>query len=333
MGAVAVIEKRAVWLAHHIVNLFVLSVILLLLVFGCYAMWDTGQVHSAAEAVIYAKYKPTAEDDGISFKELQAINPEVFAWLTVYGTHVDYPVVQNGSNLKYLNTNAYGKYSLSGAIFLDYRNSPDFSDFNSIFYGHHMEKQTMFGEIGDFAEKSYFDDRRYGTLFHSGREHGLEFFAFAHADAYDSTVFRPNITELAEREAYLESIFQAALHVREDAPVTAEDRIVLLSTCSEASTNGRSILLGRITDEVFGDPFAENPGNHHLAPAPAEGSGIIAVIPLWVIHSIAILPFLLIFLAVGLVLGAFPKRIRCGIRQRGRWNGHGQDTGTITENA
>ncbi|MCG4817374.1 class B sortase, partial [Collinsella aerofaciens] len=79
----------------------------------------------------------TAEG-GLSFEQLKELNPEVFGWLTVYGTNIDYPVTQGKDNWKYVNTNALGEYSLSGAIFLDYTNRKDFQDFNSILYGHHM---------------------------------------------------------------------------------------------------------------------------------------------------------------------------------------------------
>jgi len=132
---------------------------------------------------------------------LQAINPEVFSWLTVYGTNIDYPVAQGQDNMKYVNTNAEGKYSLSGSIFLDYNNSKDFSDFNSILYGHHMQKKTMFGEIGSFSNQYFFDSHRYGNLYYGGKDHGIEFFAFIHTSAYDDTVFTPNVTD-KNRQAY-----------------------------------------------------------------------------------------------------------------------------------
>jgi len=249
----AKVRIKAIRAANEAVNLTVLLVVLLLFVFGSYAMWDSRQVYQAADAARYEIYKPTGEDGGLSFKELQAINPDVFAWLTVYGTHIDYPVEQGPDNMKYVNTNAEGQYSLSGAIFLDCNCERDFSCFPCILYGHHMEKSTMFGEIGSFADKAFFDARRYGMLYYDGQEHGLEFFAFVRADAYDNSVYRAKVGEEA-RQAYLELLLSKALHTR-DLQMTAADRIVLLSTCSASSTNGRDILVGRITDDTYDDPF------------------------------------------------------------------------------
>jgi len=276
----------------------VLSLVLLLLAFGSYAIWDSGQVHSAASSKQYERYHPTAENDGPSFQDLQARNPDVFAWLTVYGTNIDYPVVQGQNNIKYVNTDARGRHSLSGAIFLDARSGPNFSDFSSILYGHHMENRVMFGEIALFSGKSYFEARRYGMLYIEGREHGLEFFAFVHADAYDTAVFRNQITEPEEQQMYLELLMQMAIHTRPDVPVTIDDRIVLLSTCSPNATNGRDILIGKITDTVSHDPFRTETADRITAiPGIDTLPGMWIGAGLWVQIGIAIPAFLLILLA------------------------------------
>jgi sortase B len=257
MNLLAKIGIRAIRIADWLVNMVILTAVLLPLVFSCYAIWDSGQIYIMASAGNYEIYKPTAENDSVSFETLQAINSDVFAWLSVYGTNIDYPVVQGQNNIKYINTDAMGRHSLSGAIFLDYRNGINFSDFNSILYGHHMENQVMFGEIELFSDKNYFDARRNGMIYVDGREYGLEFFAFVHADAYDFDVFKVGITEQKDKQDYLELLLNMAIHTRQDAiPVTTNERIILLSTCSSDSTNGRDILIGRITDNTYIDPFA-----------------------------------------------------------------------------
>jgi len=249
--------RSAVKYIHSIVNFMVLVVIMLLVAFAGFALWDSDQLYRSADRSNYSIYKPPGEDNSKSFQELQAMNPDVFAWLTVYGTNVDYPVLQGINNMKYLSTNPEGNYSISGSIFLDSENSKDFSDFNSILYGHHMEKRVMFGEIGSFSRKDVFDTHKYGNLFYDGKDHGIEFFKFVHCDGYDSEVFTVNIQE-ARRQAYLEYLAEKEVNSR-DIGVTEEDRIILLSTCSSRTTNGRDILVGRITDEVFEDPFYTEP--------------------------------------------------------------------------
>ena len=285
--------KKAVRTANSIVNFAVLAAILLLLAFGCYALWDSDQVYNAANAAQYEIYKPTVENEGKTFQELQAMNPEVFSWLTVYGTNIDYPVTQGGDNMKYVNTNAEGSYSLSGSIFLDYENSRDFSDFNSILFGHHMEKQAMFGEIGLFSDKDYFNARLYGSLYYNGTDHGLEFFAFLHTDAYNTSVFAAGVSGEA-RQVYLNGLLDKAAFTR-DIGVTAEDQIVLLSTCSAESTNGRDILVARITDELFDDAFKTNETDNTGTHATVDGQ---TGIPGWLWTALAALVLLILLVIV-----------------------------------
>ena len=234
--------------ANRAVNFIILAMILLPASFAVYALWDSRQIYNAAGSRRYEAFRPAAASSAKSFEELTAINGEVFAWLTVHGTNIDYPVTQAGDNMKYVNTNAEGNYSLSGSIFLDYRNSADFSDAASIIYGHHMTKRTMFGEIGGFADKKTFDTHTTGSLFFGGEDHGVEFFAFIHTSAYNSAILSPRT---APDGQYLENLLAAAMHTR-DVGVSADDSIILLTTCSGASTNGRDILVGRITGVSYG---------------------------------------------------------------------------------
>ena len=303
MSAATLIGKKTIRMVNGIVDTAVLIAILLLIVTGFYAIWDSRQVYKAAGAARYEIYKPTAENQGKTFAELQAINPDVFAWLTVYGTHIDYPVVQGTNNMKYINTNAEGQYSLSGAIFLDMKSSKDFTDFSSILYGHHMEKQTMFGEIGTFVQHVYFDEHKHGMLYFNGREHGLEFFAFVHANAYDKAVFRVAIEGREAQQEYLDMLLDMAQHTR-DLGVTIDDRIVLLTTCSAATTNGRDILVGRITDELFGDAYKTE------APAVKEKEilsvdallGLWEQTPYWARIVIIVLPAVILLLSGTMII-------------------------------
>jgi len=116
----------------EIVDFVVLIIILLLIAVAVYDIWDSGQVYQAADAARYKIYKPSQHEGSVSFKELQDMNLEVIGWLDVYGKSIDYPITQGDDNTKYVNTNEFGDYSLSGAIFLDYLNSKNFQDFNII---------------------------------------------------------------------------------------------------------------------------------------------------------------------------------------------------------
>jgi len=298
--------RIAIKLTNGVVNTMVLLAIMVLLAFGGYAIWDSNQLFGAADASNYAIYRPSDEEGQLSFEELQAINPDVFAWLTVFGTGVDYPVVQGEDNMFYIARCAKGNFSIAGSIFLHYRRCSSFTDFQNIFYGHHMANNAMFGDIGEFVDREYFDERQYGMLYFDGREHGLEFFAFLHTYAADNTVFAPIINNQEDEQAYLDMLLQRSMHVREEVPVTTEDRIVLLSTCSFASTNGRDILIGRITDEVFADPFWTE-SSDRTNPMIDGILGLWDQAPIWVRIIIITLPILL-----ALLLGVLIYKKRAG---------------------
>lgn len=237
--------------ADGIVNLAVLVVILLMIAYGAYALWDTRQVYAQADADEYAIYKP--EEHKESFDELRAINPEVFGWITVYGTYIDYPLTQAEDNDKYVNTNAKGEYSLAGSIFLDCRNDKSFTDAVSILYGHDMVEHKMFGDLAEFEDKSYFDSHGCGKLYYDDAWHGIQFFAFLEADAYDTSVYAPNLAA-GQLPAYAQQLMERGENARQ-MEITPEDHVVLLSTCTSGSTNGRYILAGKITEQVQPDPF------------------------------------------------------------------------------
>ncbi|HMM06745.1 MAG TPA: class B sortase [Clostridiales bacterium] len=290
------IARKSIHTANGIVNITVLIVILLFIAFSGYALWDSNQLYRGADSAQYEIYKPSAENETESFEELQAINGEVFSWLTVYGTHIDYPVTQGEDNAKYVNTNAYGEYSLAGSIFLDYRNGADFQDFNSILYGHHMEKQAMFGEIGSFGDKDYFDRHQYGNLFFAGKNHGLVFFAFVKTDAYNIDMFTPNIKTPETRQEYLKNILDVALYTR-DVSVTADDHILLLTTCAPDATNGRDILVAKITDDCYRDMFQRR-GTDNASGTQLSKDQQWQRIPLWLKISVPIALLLLLLVII-----------------------------------
>ena len=302
------IGRKTIKAVNSIVDFMVLLVILLMIAFAFYALWDSKQIYNAADKSRYEVYKPTAEDGGKSFAELQAINPEVIAWLTVYGTNIDYPVTQGTDNMKYVNINAENMYSLSGAIFLDKNNSKDFSDFNSILYGHHMDKKVMFGEIGEFIDINVFNSHQYGNLYVEGKNYGIEFFAFAQVDAYNKEVFTANVSK-REQGAYISELLGKAVNKRTAVFTTTPDRIILLATCSAASTNGRDVLVGRITDEVFDDPFVNTEatnGKGQLVVSQSQ-SGYVKDVPLW----LPLLALVIMIRVIVFVVRIWRRRKQC----------------------
>lgn len=92
-----------------------------------------------------------------SISELISMNSECFGWISIAETNINYPVMHTPSNpQKYLNKNFYGEYSYSGTPFLDARCSAD--NTNLIIYGHHMNNGTMFADLCNYTDYSYFTE-------------------------------------------------------------------------------------------------------------------------------------------------------------------------------
>ncbi len=92
-----------------------------------------------------------------SVHNLLSMNSECFGWISISGTNINYPVMHTPNNpQKYLNKNFYGEYSFSGTPFLDARCSADST--NLIIYGHHMNNGTMFADLCNYTDYSYFTE-------------------------------------------------------------------------------------------------------------------------------------------------------------------------------
>lgn len=239
--------KHAVRILDRIVNFLIVIFFVPVLLYGLYGLWDSTHITRQADTSLYQQYRP-GEGKGLSFEELQKINPEVFGWLTIPGTHIDYPVVQGEGNTKYVNTDVMGEFSLSGSIFLDCRNHRDFSDCNHIIYGHHMEKDAMFGELEKFQDQTFFDSHDIGELYYENVWHEIEFFAFTAADAYDPVLYDTNLNK-EDCGTYLNALRERAVVFRE-LDFKEEEHFVVLSTCTSEGSNERHLLIGRITKQT-----------------------------------------------------------------------------------
>ena len=116
----------------------------------------------------------------------------------------------------------------------------------------------MFGDIGEFTKEQYFNEHPYGNLFFDGKDHGIEFYALMQVDAYNETIFNVCLDTPEAKQEYLQEILDNALYKR-NLNVTEEDHLVLLITCTSEMTNGRNILVGRLTEQVY--PEKEKPKN------------------------------------------------------------------------
>ncbi len=115
------LSRRLVLAVDGVINHLLLIFAALIFLFGFYALWDSNQVYSLASSSEYEAYRPvTTQQDELAsfsgFSKLQELNPEVLGWINVYGTNIDYPLVQAKDNEKYLNKDSKGEFAATGLV-------------------------------------------------------------------------------------------------------------------------------------------------------------------------------------------------------------------------
>ena len=233
----------------RLVSMVAAALIVIMLLFGGYSLWDTAMVFKGAflDSDLLA-FKPGTTGDPDSnptLEELQAINPDVLGWLTIDDTHIDYPVVIGETDMEYINHDVYGDFALSGSIFMASQNSRDLSDSYTLIYGHHMDNGGMFGDVVEFVNTDYFEAHPTGTLYLPDATYTIDIFACVQVDAYDSIIYDPLAQpqgDISELLNYLDEIAVQSRYIG----VTPQDRVIGLSTCAEAETNGRVVIFGRL---------------------------------------------------------------------------------------
>ena len=193
-----------------------------------------------------------AEEIPIDFEELQAINPEVYAWITVPGTNVDYPIAQReGDREFYLHHNIYGEYEFAGMIYTEDYNSTDFTDPNTVIYGHNMNNDTMFTTLHYFEDQEFFDEHDEVIIYTPDDVLHYQIFA---AYPYDNRHLMQSF-DFSDPDvfaAYLDRVFlfwDMKAYFRDGVAVTAEDTIITLSTCISGQESQRYLVQAVLTDE------------------------------------------------------------------------------------
>ena len=223
---------RILDICNELLNWILMIILVVLFCYGTYGIGDSYMLEENAMPEQYEIYRPTEEDYG-DFDELKAQNSDVCGWITIYGTHVDYPVVQSEDNSTYLMRNPRGEYSLSGSIFMDYMNQKDFSDFNTIIYGHNMRNGSMFGTFRKLHEQSNLTSP---YVWICTPKHTWRYKIFsvhtASVTGETYTLFSMADEQFAE---YLKSM-KSASELQLDAEADKDDKVITMSTCTGNSS-------------------------------------------------------------------------------------------------
>lgn len=238
-GAAGASKKKPQVIALSIV--FAVLVVLTLAGVG-YMVWQTWTTQQAAdEGAGPAPSAPASEEDSkvenpIDFASLRVENPDIYAWIYIPDTNVNYPVLQNPTDDSYyLKHDKDGNYSEAGAIYSQLANKTDFSDPVTVLYGHNMNSGGMFATLHYFENKDFFDSHQDMYIYTDG--HILTYRVIS-AYQYDNRHILNsfNFTDKAVVQQYFNTVLSPdslVKNVREGVQLSADsDKIVQLSTCT-----------------------------------------------------------------------------------------------------
>ena len=239
-----------------------------LIIYSGYVLYDTFYIQKNAgnswELVELKAQVMEDIDDGTSptAGSLAEINKDFRAWLTIYDTNIDYPVMQGENDLYYSSHDIYQKSSLTGSIYLAAQSSSDFSDNYNIVYGHHMDHKILFGGLDSFKDQDYFSSHKSGMLIAGNVIYDLEMFAVITTDAYEEAVYTVGNRDLTSLIAFIKDHA-----VQFDEEAANASKIIAFSTCESTETNGRLVVFAKMVqrgseeEKPQGNPVITENGN------------------------------------------------------------------------
>ena len=174
-------------------------------------------------------------------------NKDIYAWIYIPDTKIDYPVLQHPTdNTYYLNYNLDGSKGYPGCIYTEDYNAKDFSDPVTVMYGHNMKNGGMFAGLHRYSDSQYMEEHPYVYIYTEGGLLVYEIFsAHEYSDAH--ILYSHDYTQPSEFEGYMEGIRNVrdmGRVLREDVEVTGDSRILTMSTCIANKPNNRFLVQG-----------------------------------------------------------------------------------------
>ena len=202
-----------------------------------------------------AETEPAGEDPSVilptvDFEALLETGPDIIGWLTLPDTAINYPVTQTDDNEYYLHHLYDGTYNKTGCLFADYENQADFSDRNTIIYGHNMRDGSMFASLNEYVSQEYFDTHKEMYLVTPDGGYIMEIFtAFAAKPAESGSDTSPWRLTWKDDGAYTTWLSEMAKRsvVETDVTVTSSDKVLTLSTCTPGGAS-RFIVMGKLVE-------------------------------------------------------------------------------------
>lgn len=179
----------------------------------------------------------------IDFTQLLSVNSDIVGWLRIRALDISYPVVQGKDNDYYLHRTFEKTDNFAGCLFVNSYNMGDFTDQNTIIYGHNMKNGSMFGKLKNFNDPEVFKKSRYFWIFTPDFIYQYRIFSASVVDKTGLT-YQISFTD-DEFDQFISRAYSNSVVDNQGVTVTKEDRIVTLSTCT-GDDSTRFVVMGKL---------------------------------------------------------------------------------------
>lgn len=184
-------------------------------------------------------------------KDLEAAskkNPDVYAWITIPGTNIDYPVCQSTNDVFYLTHNVDKCLDANGALYTESAyNTRTFADPVTVIYGHNMRSGKMFGHLQETFQTG-FGGHDEAIVYMDGKTHIYKLFIALPVGA-NHLLYGRNFNDKIRYKRFLDELMSVrSMEVVKNGGITpnVNDNLLILSTCMGGGrTNERYIVVGK----------------------------------------------------------------------------------------
>lgn len=193
------------------------------------------------------------ENHNINWDKLKEDNQDIYAWIYIPNTKVDYPVVQpseNESDDFYLSRNINKKYEFAGSIYSEKQTSKDFSDPVTVLYGHNMLNGSMFASLHEFEDKQFFKKNKYIYIYMPYHRLTYKIYsAYVYDDRHILNSF--DFTDDKILMDYFNYTLNPDSLTKNTRKVKLDlnSKIITLSTCTNGAENTRYLVQGVLTKD------------------------------------------------------------------------------------
>lgn len=181
----------------------------------------------------------------INFSYLKKVNSDIVGWIYIPHTAVDYPILHGSYDGEYLHHNYMKRYSFAGSIFEESVNRTDFSDPNTIIYGHNMKNGSMFAGIRRYTRQQFMDSHPFVYVYLPDGSLNIYSVFSSSVIRTDSPMYQTDI----DYGTYIKKI-RAIEKTKESIDEKTKSPLLMLSTCSAANSIYRTVVYGRLAENV-----------------------------------------------------------------------------------